>query len=109
MKNNYRQIKTSLLVVPVTVLLMFTANIDQARAIPYADPGDNGSLRVKLNALTGSSLGSMIIGLVPFWPVSVPAEIASFSTEIGVRKTPAGVNLPPNKQVFPNIEPAGAS
>ncbi len=103
-KNKRQQLISLLLVMPVMVLVIFTGNIKQSHAIPYADPDDNKTLKVQLDALTGSSLASMFIGLVPFWPVSIPAEIAAFGTEMGVINTPAVFRPPADKQVFPNTD-----
>lgn len=103
-KDTCQQLISSLLIVPVMILVMFTGHIQQAHAIPLADPGDNSSLRKKLNGLTGSSLASMAIGLAPFWFVSIPAEVAAFGTEMGVMNTPAVFTPPANKHVFPNTD-----
>ncbi len=90
------------------LLVIFAGTLGQAYAIPIASPSDNGSLRPKLDGLTGSSLATMAVGLVPFWPVSVPAEIAAFGTEMGVINTPAVFSPPADKKVFPNAEASAA-
>ncbi len=102
MRNRQQQKIASILSTSLLGLVLATALSQQAHAVSTASPNDNSALEIQLNAVTGSSLTSLAVGLVPFYNISLPAEIATFGFDLSVRFTPPVFEAPEDFEDFPN-------
>ncbi len=84
-REKYRRFISSLLMTSNLVLFVSSAYIAQTHAAlaTATPPSDNDYLKAQLNTLTGSSLGFLAVGLVPFYNISLPAEIATYGLDLG--------------------------
>ncbi len=84
------------------VVCTLAVNSTGLNAAPTASPSDNSSLRTTHTALVVPLDVAVVAGLVPFAPVSRPAEIAEFSLNIGLKAVPPALYIPDNKTFSPN-------
>jgi len=85
-------------VVPALVL-PFVLAISTSQA---ATPDDNGTINDVLSVATGSLDTFIVAGLIPFRPISTPAEIGEFAVNLGLKYVPPAFYLPNDKSVNPN-------
>ncbi|MFL0804858.1 MAG: FG-GAP-like repeat-containing protein [Agarilytica sp.] len=71
-------------------------------AAPTASPSDNSSLRSTHTSMVVPLDVAVVAGLVPFAPVSRPAEITEFFLNIGLKSVPPALYVPNNKTFSPN-------
>ncbi|MFL0801953.1 MAG: FG-GAP-like repeat-containing protein [Agarilytica sp.] len=71
-------------------------------AAPTASPADNSRLRTTHTAMVVPLDVAVVAGLVPFAPVSRPAEITEFFLNIGLKSVPPALYVPDNKTFSPN-------
>ena len=70
--------------------------------VKAATPADNQDIINQISFLTGSLDTAIIAGLIPFDPISRPAEALEFSTNLGLKAIPPALMPPADKTYFPD-------
>jgi hypothetical protein len=66
-----------------------------------ATPSDNGLIDAQLTGLIATLDVGVVLGLVPFWPVSVVGEDTEWATNLGLKFVPPKFEPPPSKTLVP--------